>query len=89
MPLRPQVRSPDIITPTHSGCRQLPPPPAPPRLLPAHWHCPTLLSTPAAADDKSSIKSEELLALDGQLGGALADIVSLYEFKGKAVSAWR
>lgn len=40
---------------------------------------------PLRADDKPSIKSEELKELDGQLGGALSDIVALHEFKGKAV----
>ncbi len=40
-----------------------------------------------AADEKSSsIKSEELKALDSALGGALSDIVSLHAFKGAAVS---
>ena len=31
------------------------------------------------------IKSEELKALDAQLGGALTDIVTIFEFKGKPV----
>lgn len=40
------------------------------------------------ADDKPVIKSEELLALDAALDGALSDIVSLHEFKGKKVGGW-
>lgn len=38
-------------------------------------------------DAKPVIKSEQLLSLDSQLGGALADIVATFEFKGKAVRA--
>lgn len=41
----------------------------------------------ADKDAKPAIKSAALTALDGGLGGALADIVSTYEFKGKAVRA--
>lgn len=35
------------------------------------------------------IKSDELKALDAALDGALSDIVSLFEFKGKKVSEGR
>lgn len=38
-------------------------------------------------EGKAAIASEELKALDGALGGALADIVALFDFKGEAVSA--
>lgn len=44
----------------------------------------------APAEDKegpSVIKSDALKALDAQLGGALSDIVTRYEFKGKAGSS--
>jgi leucyl aminopeptidase len=38
-------------------------------------------------DDKSTISSAELQALDSELGGALSDIVSVFDFKGKAGSS--
>ncbi|GAB4822773.1 hypothetical protein N2152v2_009819 [Parachlorella kessleri] len=40
-----------------------------------------------STDDKPSIKSEELKALDGAFDGALSEIVSLLEFKGKKGSS--
>lgn len=45
-----------------------------------------LARRPDLPDDKAAIKSEELAALDAALGGAIADVVALHEFKGKAVS---
>ena len=47
----------------------------------------TLGPSPLAPDEKPVIKDGELQALDAELGGALADIVSLFEFKGKAGSS--
>ncbi|KAH7617985.1 putative Leucine aminopeptidase 1 [Nannochloris sp. 'desiccata'] len=41
----------------------------------------------STTDDKSSISSAELQALDAELGGALSDIVSVFDFKGKAGSS--
>lgn len=41
----------------------------------------------STTDDKSSISSAELQALDSELGGALSDIVSVFDFKGKAGSS--
>jgi leucyl aminopeptidase len=41
----------------------------------------------ATADGKPSIASPELAALDAELGGALSDIVSLFDFSGKAGAA--
>ena len=48
-------------------------------------------ATTPPADEKPAIKSEDLKALDSALGGALSDIVSLFEFSGKKVrhcSGW-
>jgi leucyl aminopeptidase len=39
------------------------------------------------AGDKAAIKSDALRALDAALGGALADIVALHDFRGKRGSA--
>ncbi len=38
-------------------------------------------------DDKATISSADLQALDSDLGGALSDIVSVFDFKGKAGSS--
>lgn len=79
-----------------SGCHTLPPtaraacrssPLPAPRLQLARPfpHTPALLCHTSTDEKSSSIKSEELKALDAALGGALSDIVSLYAFKGAAV----
>lgn len=41
----------------------------------------------STTDDKASITNPELQALDSDLGGALSDIVSVFDFKGKAGSS--
>lgn len=41
----------------------------------------------STADDKTTISNADLQALDAELGGALADIVSVFDFKGKKGSS--